>query len=785
MPPTHRNSFAYAILAVLFVGSISFQLVVSGVALQHTWEHIWEQGQQFSPEMLTVWEIELLAHVLTPFACLILGFYVTGMRIWDSRAWLLLAVLMTFSIQANGANRHDDVMLWRTPLNHLALAYRSFGLYTFPCWLMLFAIYFPERAEWERRNSKAKWLLLIPITAVSCWFGILRIAANETNEPFWEARRDAAGVYWIVVFYFSIIFFLVILALKLTSAKSSDNRRRVKVLLFGLALTLVPLTLLDVIARVLHVSEGDLPVWLLIPTFPLILSFPVTMAYVTVVQRALDVSVVIRQSLQYALARRGVLLLRLIVFVVVMLILAGLSGQMSFFPRLAAIGAGIAAVLLTGIAANRLGLWIDRQFFREAYNTEQILNRLAESVSSMVELAPLLKTVATRIGEALHISDIAVFLCEQNFYRPVFSLGNSQIEQSVFDDSASTIRELRRRKEAVTVDIDDPRSWAARVGSAEAEVLHELEARLLLPLSRKDELLGFISLGPKASEAPYSTSDVNLLQSVGSQTALAVENSRLTSTIAAETAKREVIDRELSIAREVQQRLFPQIFPPVEGLEYYGTCRPASEVGGDYYDFLELPNRKLGIAIGDVSGKGIPASLLMASLQASLRGQAMAASVNIGCIVGDINGLIHAATPDNRYATFFYAQYDPACRCLSYVNAGHNPPMVLRKSNGGGECIRLDAGGPPVGLLPDAKYKSAQVDLQPGDSIVLFSDGISEAMNSADEEWGEERMMEALTKLGEKSPEEAVEAILDAADSFVAGAPQHDDMTLVIFRVAS
>ena len=779
MPPTHRNRFAYAILAVLFIGSFAFQVVLSAEAIQL----IWSQGQQFTPQILNSWGYVVFGHVLTPFASLFLAFYVAGVRIWDIRAWLLLTVLISFSLQSNGANRHDELMLWRTPLKHLALAYRSLGLYTFPFWLALFAIYFPERTEWGRRNSKAKWLMLVPVAAVSCWMAVLRIAANETNSPRLEAARDAVGIYWVALFYLSIVFFLGVFTVKLVWANSADSRRRVRVLLFGLALTEVPLVMLDVIARIMHVSEGDLPVWLQLPISPLTLSFPVTLAYVTVVQRALDVRTVIRQSLQYALARRGVLLLRIIVFVVVMVTLAGLSGQMSFFPRLAAIGAGIAAVLLTGIAANRLGLWIDRQFFREAYNTEQILNRLAESASSMVELAPLLKTVATRIGEALHISDIAVFLCEQNFYRPVFSLGDSQIEQSVFDDSASTIRELRRRKEAVTVDIDDPRSWAARVGNAEADVLHELEARLLLPLSRKDELLGFISLGPKASEAPYSTSDVNLLQSVGSQTALAVENSRLTSTIAAETAKREVIDRELSIARQVQQRLFPQISPPVEGLEYHGTCRPASEVGGDYYDFLELPNHKLGIAIGDVSGKGIPASLLMASLQASLRGQAMAAAVNIDCMVENINGLIHAATPDNRYATFFYAQYDPACRCLSYVNAGHNPPMVLRKSNGGGECIRLDAGGPPVGLLPHAKYKSAQVDLQPGDSIVLFSDGISEAMNSADEEWGEERLMDALSKLGEKSPEEAVEAILDAADSFAAGAPQHDDMTLLVFRL--
>ncbi len=318
---------------------------------------------------------------------------------------------------------------------------------------------------------------------------------------------------------------------------------------------------------------------------------------------------------------------------------------------------------------------------------------------------------------------------------------------------------------------------------SEAKVLRELHAELLLPLARKDRLLGFITLGPKYSEAPYSTTDVNLLQSVASQTALAVENSRLTSAVANETAEREVIQRELAIAREVQQRLFPQSYPPVPGLEYHGTCRPAQEVGGDYYDFLELPNQKLGIAIGDVSGKGIPASLLMASLQASLRGQIMAASIGIDCVIENINRLIYAATPANRYATFFYGQYDPAFRRLSYVNAGHNAPIVLRKQRSAPECIRLETGGPPVGLLPQSTYKSGQIDLQPGDLVILFTDGISETMNPAEEEWGECRLIEALANSAGNCPAEVVRTLFNAADTFAAGAPQHDDMTLIVFRV--
>lgn len=770
---------AYALLGVLFLGAIAFQTPIAVEAVQE----IWTYSQQFRPETLTAWALLFFAHILTPFVCFILGFYVVVMRIRDGRAWLLLAILISFALMTDGANTREEAMLWRTPLKHLALAFRSFGLYTFPFWLALFAIYFPERAEWERRHSKWKWLILVLLAGLSCWMALMRILANETTDPSIQTARDVAATYWGDAFYLSVLFFVVVLSIKLAAAKAPDNRRRLRVLLFGIALNLIPLLGLNLLAHIVHKDEAALTPWLTVPIFPLVLAFPLTIAYVTVVQRALDLGVVIRQSLQYALARRGLVVLQILISTVVVLVVAGLTGQLSFGQRILLTALGIAAVLLTGLGARRLADWIDRRFFREAYHAEQILNRLAESVSSMVELGPLLSTVGARIAEALHISEIAIFLRDQNAYRPAFSLGYNHDEDLAVDDNTPFVQELRRRKTALRTYLADKRLWRANVDGAEAKFVHEFDAQILLPLRRSDELLGFITLGPRKAEAPYSASDVNLLQSVASQTALAVENSRLTSTIATEAAQREVIQRELDIAREVQQRLFPQTCPQIPGLIYYGTCRPAREVGGDYYDFLELPERRLGLAIGDVSGKGVPASLLMASLQAALRGQTLAPWASIHCIIENLNRLIYAATPTNRYATFFYGQYEPASRRLIYVNAGHNAPILLRWNKGAIECIRLEAGGPPVGLLPQATYESAELDLRPEDLLALFTDGMSETMNANDEEWGEDRLTQALNQASHCCPTTLVERVFKAADAFAAGAPQHDDMTLVVFRV--
>src|SRR6516165_5150174 len=209
------------------------------------------------------------------------------------------------------------------------------------------------------------------------------------------------------------------------------------------------------------------------------------------------------------------------------------------------------------------------------------------------------------------------------------------------------------------------------------------------------------------------------------QTALAQEVARLTTAIGRETTQRERLNRELEIAREVQEHLFPQHLPTVPGLDYCGQCRPAREVGGDYYDFLELPDGKLGIAVGDVSGKGVGAALMMASLEASLRALAPVGE-DPADLMDRVNSLICQASASDRYATLVYAQYDPATRRLTYVNAGHNPPVVLRTSAGSCEVLRLETGGPVIGLLPQ-RYQRGVFSHEPGDVVMLFTDGVTES----------------------------------------------------------
>jgi sigma-B regulation protein RsbU (phosphoserine phosphatase) len=401
----------------------------------------------------------------------------------------------------------------------------------------------------------------------------------------------------------------------------------------------------------------------------------------------------------------------------------------------------------------------------------------------MVETRPLLEKVATTISESLHVPQVALLIREGAGFQPAYALGFDAGPHSVLPEETRAVQTLKRNQHILIRDSNIEVTSTPTIMPDEKKQIEDLNAQILLPVAVKGNLSGVLSLSAKRSEEPYTPTDLRLLKSVAAQTGLALENSRLTEAIATEAALKERLNREVEIAREVQERLFPQGFPNVEGLEYYGHCRPALGVGGDYYDFLELPNGKFGFAIGDVSGKGIGAALMMASLQASLRGQAIHSGNDLSTMMSNVNHLVYEASTTNRYATFFYAQYEAADRRLTYVNAGHNPPFLLRQ--GSPEPILLTEGGPVIGMLPPmlVNYSQGEITLEPGDLIVGFTDGISEAMNPGEEEWGEGSLLELLRSIREMSPKEIHDRSVATADQFANGAKQHDDMTMIAVRV--
>jgi serine phosphatase RsbU (regulator of sigma subunit) len=228
----------------------------------------------------------------------------------------------------------------------------------------------------------------------------------------------------------------------------------------------------------------------------------------------------------------------------------------------------------------------------------------------------------------------------------------------------------------------------------------------------------------------------------------------------------------------VQARLFPQRLPAMRSLEYAGACVQTRRVGGDYYDFLDLGQERLGLVIGDIAGKGMPAALLMANLQANLRSQCAIAVEEPERLLESVNRLFYENTADNAYATFFYSEFDDRTGRLRYANCGHLPALLLRNDGG---VEHLSAMSSVLGLFPDWECCTAERQLLPGDLLAIYTDGITEAFDESDEEFGESRLLDALHAHRARRPGEIVSAIFDAVREF-SPREQRDDITLIVAR---
>src|SRR5579871_5510870 len=655
--------------------------------------------------------------VAMPAFASLLGFWVAAVRPRDPLSWLVLALMLSYL----GFNQ-PFIESWGPEVRDFAEVFRSAATSAFAISFLLFGIYFPERfpasSRWARLD-RLKWLVIAPLVALDLVETIVSVGNIENFAAVQPLNRR---IITLLPVDLSCTFLALSLGVACLIAKnltplSCDAKRRLRLLMVGSLVTLCPLIALQAIAYVRHEQpQTTFPAWVTAVSFILFLLFPILLAYVIAVQRAMDARLVLRQGLQYALARNGIRAIQVIVIMLVSFVAASLLGDSARGrgEKVLTLLVLVAAVFSAGRIAKSLLRWTDRRFFREAYDAEQVLSDLGDKVRTIVEPRSLLEMVTERISATLHVPQIAVLLDAGSPYQPAYALGYEGLPKLSFSSQSATVRLLQTRQEPLRVYFDDDSSWLYRDAQSteeDREKLAHLKSELLLPLTAREKLLGFISLGRKRSEEPFTGSDLRLLKSVASQTGLALENAQLLAAITEEVAQRERLNREVEIAREVQERLFPQELPAILGLDYSGACRPALGVGGDYYDFLALADGRLGIAIGDVSGKGIGAALMMASLQASLRAEATRTPEDLARVVGKVNRLVYQASTSNRYATFFYAQYEADTCRLTYVNAGHNPPMLLRKERDEWQVIRLTDGGTVIGLLPNSTYQQESIVL--------------------------------------------------------------------------
>ena len=740
--------------------------------------------------------LSLVLPLLTVATALLIGV----LRPDDNHAWLAGFLFLCFS-------GLFGMYSWALPpgIRELATVVHSTLAAMFAYVFMRFFLVFPSPSPIDRRLPWLKHVLLVPAAAMGLFSIALEllagasIAAAEGMAAVF--RIKAVGIAYLVGFFGMLLIGLATGVWRAFAAPTPDERRRMGIIIAGAAAGLLPM--MAMVVYVVAAGASGMAVWiapLILLTLPV---FPLSFIYVVVRHRVLGVSLAIRRGLQYALMSRGVLVAEgVAVFLALYLGLgpwfvrafpdAG-AGSVATTNAVAAAG----AVLGLSQVNRRLRVALDRRFFREPYNAHQVLAELgADFEDAAADPGRIASALAVKVASSLHAAHAEVQLGGRLAARVVLDR-ETGVASTVEPGEARAGTEppgplLEQWAEAAggapVVELDSPmhlRALARLVASGQrpAHLREQLvragleDASVAAALTVRGNRLGWLILGDKLSEEAYTNEDRDLVRTAAQQAAVAIDYSRLIG----RAAEQEALRRELDIARDVQAGLLPQRRPAVHGLDYDGTCRMAREVGGDYFDFLDLGAGRLGLALGDISGKGVSAALLMASLQALLRSRADQHADDPAVLVSQINASLAESTDSSKFATFFYGVYDAGTRTLRYVNAGHNPPFLLRA--GTTVVSRLRPTGMALGFDRSAAYAEGREALQPGDILLAFTDGLTEAINEAGEEFGEARAAGLLVGNRSLGAGDLQRLMADELASFCGREPQFDDVTIVVARV--
>ena len=710
--------------------------------------------------------LEVLAFY--PVVFLGVGLAVLALRPRDPHAWLM-AMLFSSFLAVPAFPRATSGL--PQGLAAFVLGYRAVALPAIPALVYAFFTLFPVRSPIDQRLPWLKWLNCLGVLM----FGVSNITVGAPVSPPWliaVTGPRVADVLRLLYLFGGIPLGVAALWMNAWQAGSPDARRKARVLVWGTAAGALPLVVQSLAQTVLG---WPMPAWVSTAAVALSSVLPLSFAYAVVKHRVLDIPVLLKRSARYLLVRRGLGVLLLALAALLTAIFTTLLGRVSAVSAAAApviaVAFGVALALGSLRLLRQATRRIDRVFFRHAYNAAEILQRLADRIRTADSRAALADLLSTHISEALQPAEMAVFLENgAGALHPYAQRWPFVLDTAAAD--APWVVELRRRGKV----------WDVSSHSAEAvpALVRESKAELLVPILFRDgTLAGYLLLGSRRSEEPYSGEDRRLLTSVANQAGVELENISLAEAMAERLDAQRAAERELEIARQVQVRLFPQTRPAMRTLDYAGGCAQARHVGGDYYDFLLIAEGRLALVVADTSGKGMGAALLMAHLQANLRAQYRAAPSDLPGLLAAVNRQFYENSAGNQYATLVFLDYADDGRRLRVVNCGHFPAYLLR-AGGGVEALASTA--TVLGLFPEWTTPVEERTLAPGDQIVLYSDGVIEARNAAGEEFGDQRLLDAV-RAGVTLPVDAVvAAIHDAVREFCGGHPE-DDVTVVLARV--
>lgn len=490
-------------------------------------------------------------------------------------------------------------------------------------------------------------------------------------------------------------------------------------------------------------------------------------AYSIVRYKFLDAKLLARRGILYGVASAAVVGLYLAVVVQINRLLATLSG---LDARVIEPVFLMFALIVFQPAMSRLESMLDRVFLRDPGDYRNVLRNLGRELMTTLELDTMLQRSVGTIADAMLLRNACIVALPRDGV-----LVHGRDGETIASDDRVRLRTviLRLPSHEEGLRLGEP---IEGVDEEDRVFLSGRDVSLAIPLRSRGEVVGALLLGDRVTGTQFTSEDIALLSSLAGQMSVSLQNALLVRD-RVEVAR---FEEELRLARQIQSSFLMSEFPVMSSFEVHALNIPSKEVAGDFYDLVPAGDGAFVLAIADVAGKGVPAALLSSMLQASLRTQA-ASIPSVSEILRNINSLVYRGTAVHQFATFFIARVEQKGLRMTFSNAGHNYPVVTRR---GGEQVLLERGGLVLGIMEAVEYEETGLSLQTGDRIVFYTDGITEAVNAAEEQFGEERLLEVLRGLPrDLSAHEVTEQILVSLRQFLNGEEPRDDMTLMVLRV--
>jgi phosphoserine phosphatase RsbU/P len=633
----------------------------------------------------------------------------------------------------------------------------------------LFSVY-PARKKFIVHYPFLEYAIYIPVTAIAMSYLVFLIAFN-TGIVLPEILHPMV-ITPVNRMFFNICAAGIVILMVHSVIKASEPlaRSRARMILFGFSLAFVPTVTIMAIVMFMKVTFP----WNLM-VFPGFF-FPASIAYSIVKHNMFEADVIIKRTVGYAI----VTLVVVSVYVGVSLALNFVAGKFQLaqsraFPILFTFG----IILIFNPMRNRIQAIVDRFFFRKEYDYGEIVDRIGGAITSLLDLKEILSHLVQTFVKDMFISTSSIMLLDTagGQYRVHLSAGEHQgeIQKIMFSREDPLVQILEKEKRELTkYDVLEDPKYKEVCGACTFN-FEMIRASLMVPMVFQNKVIGLISLGDKKSGKFFNREDVDLLHTLANQGAVAIENARLFE----ENLEKQRMEEELNIARDLQMSMLPAACPEVSGIEIAAFSVPAREVGGDFYDFIEMGESKLGIVVGDVTGKSVSGALVMAAARSVFR-MLSEQELSVGDIMDYANRRTKKDIKSGMFVALLYVVVDGEERTLRLCSAGQTQPIRLSSKTRSADLIETEGDTFPLGILEEASYQETRIQVDAGDKMVFYTDGIVEAMNEKEEIFGFERLLDVVKSGAEMSADELLKMILDKVNGFVGSAEQHDDLTVIV-----